>query len=170
MSDNAKEEEPPRDDEPFDYQAKPTKFYFEVETDGSLSPQEVVMKVRFQSLICVTALYLTGFFCQGLAELQTKLANLIYGLKNQPDLELMPNEQPQNGAVAETGGWGGVQAPTAPPAWPGGASSQWGTTSPGQASTANVAGWGASPNAGSWSSGATTGWASPGQQANGWNV
>jgi len=47
VSDNAKEEEaPPRDDEPFDYIAKPTKFYFEVETDGSLSPQEVVMKVR----------------------------------------------------------------------------------------------------------------------------
>lgn len=46
VSNNAKEEEAPRDDEPFDYIAKPTKFYFEVETDGSLSPQEVVMKVR----------------------------------------------------------------------------------------------------------------------------
>lgn len=46
LGENAKEEEPPRDDEPFDYQAKPTKFYFEVETDGSLGPQEVVMKVR----------------------------------------------------------------------------------------------------------------------------
>ncbi|EIN11814.1 hypothetical protein PUNSTDRAFT_61925 [Punctularia strigosozonata HHB-11173 SS5] len=42
---NSKEEEPPRDDEPFDYNAKPNKFYFEVETDGSLGPQEVVMKV-----------------------------------------------------------------------------------------------------------------------------
>jgi DNA-directed RNA polymerase II subunit RPB3 len=47
LSENAKEEEPPRDDEPFDYNAKPSKFYFEVETDGSLSPQEVVMKVCF---------------------------------------------------------------------------------------------------------------------------
>jgi hypothetical protein len=45
LSENAKEEEPPRDDEPFDYNAKPSKFYFEIETDGSLSPQEVVMKV-----------------------------------------------------------------------------------------------------------------------------
>ncbi|KIK01401.1 hypothetical protein K443DRAFT_132298 [Laccaria amethystina LaAM-08-1] len=43
-SDNGKEEEPPRDDEPFDFNAKPNKFYFEVETDGSLGPQEVVMK------------------------------------------------------------------------------------------------------------------------------
>lgn len=46
MSENAKEEEPPRDDELFDYNAKPNKFYMEVETDGSLGPQEVVMKVR----------------------------------------------------------------------------------------------------------------------------
>ncbi|EPQ57544.1 insert subdomain of RNA polymerase alpha subunit [Gloeophyllum trabeum ATCC 11539] len=45
LSDNAREEEPPRDDEPFDFNAKPQRFYFEVETDGSLGPQEVVMKV-----------------------------------------------------------------------------------------------------------------------------
>jgi DNA-directed RNA polymerase II subunit RPB3 len=42
---NGNEEEPPRDDEPFDFNAKPRKFYFEVETDGSLGPQEVIMKV-----------------------------------------------------------------------------------------------------------------------------
>jgi DNA-directed RNA polymerase II subunit RPB3 len=29
----------------FDFHAKPRKFYFEVETDGSLGPQEIVMKV-----------------------------------------------------------------------------------------------------------------------------
>lgn len=46
LSDNAREEDPQRDDEPFDFNAKPTKFYFEVETDGSLGPQEVVYKVR----------------------------------------------------------------------------------------------------------------------------
>lgn len=46
MSENAKEEEPPRDDLPFDYNAKPSKFYMEVETDGSLGAQEVVQKVR----------------------------------------------------------------------------------------------------------------------------
>lgn len=45
MGENAKEEQPPRDDEPFDFMAVPNKFYFEVETDGSLSPREVVMKV-----------------------------------------------------------------------------------------------------------------------------
>ena len=45
MSENAKEEEAPREDEPFDFNAKPNKFYMEVETDGSLGPQEVVMRV-----------------------------------------------------------------------------------------------------------------------------
>ncbi|KAF9441644.1 DNA-directed RNA polymerase II, subunit 3 [Macrolepiota fuliginosa MF-IS2] len=155
VGDNAKEEEVPRDDEPFDYTAKPNKFYFEVETDGSLSPQEVVMK--------------------GLAELQTKLANLIYGLKTQTQAEIdIMNEPQPNGAGAETGAWGMPASgpPAVPPtsAWSGGASSQWGNTSPGQRSTSNPPGWGASPNAGSWSSGATAGWSSPGQQSNGWNV
>ena len=46
LSENAKEEEPPRDDEPFDFNAKANKFYMEVETVGNLSPQEVVMRVR----------------------------------------------------------------------------------------------------------------------------
>ncbi len=46
LSENAKDEEPARDDLPFDYNAKPEKFYMDVETDGSLGAQEVVMKVR----------------------------------------------------------------------------------------------------------------------------
>ena len=46
LSANAREEEPPREEEPFDFNAKPEKFYFEVETVGSLSPQEVVVRVR----------------------------------------------------------------------------------------------------------------------------
>lgn len=49
LSENAREEDPPRDDELFDFIAKPRKFYFEVETDGSLGPQEVVMKVTSSS-------------------------------------------------------------------------------------------------------------------------
>jgi hypothetical protein len=46
LSENAKEEEPPRDGEAFDFNAQPRKFYLEAETDGSLSPREVIMKVR----------------------------------------------------------------------------------------------------------------------------
>ncbi|KAF8210293.1 DNA-directed RNA polymerase [Mycena galopus ATCC 62051] len=59
LGENASEEEKPRDDEVFDFNAVPRKFYFEVETDGSLGPQEVVM--------------------QGLAELQSKLAQIVLG-------------------------------------------------------------------------------------------
>lgn len=45
ISANGREEEAPQDDQPFGFNAKPEKFYFEVETTGSLSPKEVVMKV-----------------------------------------------------------------------------------------------------------------------------
>jgi DNA-directed RNA polymerase II subunit RPB3 len=58
LSENAKEEDPPRDDEPFDFTAKPRKFYFEVETDSSLGPQEVVMKVRPSSELHAQTLFL----------------------------------------------------------------------------------------------------------------
>jgi DNA-directed RNA polymerase II subunit RPB3 len=54
LGENAKDEEPPREDEVFDFRAQPRKFYFVVETDGSLSPQEVVMKVYVSfSLRCL---------------------------------------------------------------------------------------------------------------------
>jgi DNA-directed RNA polymerase II subunit RPB3 len=49
LSENAKEEEPPRENEAFDYSAIPKRFYFEVETVGSVNPQEVVLKVRVAS-------------------------------------------------------------------------------------------------------------------------
>ncbi|KAF7981855.1 hypothetical protein HWV62_31401 [Athelia sp. TMB] len=155
LGENAKEEEPPRDDEVFDYNAKPRKFYFEVETDGSLGPQEVVMK--------------------GLAELQTKLANLILGLKTQPELDMMagddagnvPNWGPADPAAGAS--WG---ASTSPPAAAGGwsnpspaASGGWGTNaSPSSAG----AGWGGAGGSGSENAGSWGG--SPRQQANGWNV
>jgi len=47
LSENAKEEDPPRDGQPFDFNAKPSKFYMEVEADGSLAPQEIMMKVHY---------------------------------------------------------------------------------------------------------------------------
>lgn len=53
LSDNAKEEEPPRENEAFDYSAVPKRFYFEVETVGSVSPQEVVLKVCVLRSQCV---------------------------------------------------------------------------------------------------------------------
>ncbi|KZT26734.1 RBP11-like subunits of RNA polymerase [Neolentinus lepideus HHB14362 ss-1] len=166
LSDNAREEEPPRDDEPFDFNAKPQRFYFEVETDGSLGPQEVVMK--------------------GLQELQRKLAILIHNLKaeQEPELNgaLSGGGDPgmdQSGPQIWGGGWGNSAATNASPAaagWEGspavtGGAAGWGTNP----SPAGSGGWGtgASPNAGGWGtngSPAARGWGSPAQQASGWNV
>ncbi|KAF8735882.1 hypothetical protein AX14_001330 [Amanita brunnescens Koide BX004] len=164
LSENAKEEEPQRDDEPFDFNAQPTKFYFEIETDGSLGPQEVVMK--------------------GLAELQAKLANLILGLKSQPELDMMANGEQTTARAAESA-WGPTTVPAAAASgsstavggsagWSGGG---WGSTSTraggwGGSTSPNRAGntWNAtSPAGGGWGSGGG-GWSSPEQQTNGWNV
>jgi DNA-directed RNA polymerase II subunit RPB3 len=41
-SKNADWEEPPKENEPFDYNAKADKFYYNVETTGSLKPNQVV--------------------------------------------------------------------------------------------------------------------------------
>lgn len=54
ISANGREEEVPQEDQPFDYNAKPEKFYFEVETTGSLAPKEVVMKVSFPVVLTLT--------------------------------------------------------------------------------------------------------------------
>ncbi|KAK7057174.1 serine/threonine protein kinase [Favolaschia claudopus] len=137
VSDNAAEEEKPRDDEVFDFNAVPRKFYFEVETDGSLGPQEVVM--------------------QGLASLQSKLAQIVLGLK-KTEPEMVPGERVDEVAQAPTDSWG-----TGGGGW--GAGSDTG----GGGNTA--AGWGStSPNrggGGAWGGG----WSSPSAQgAAGWQV
>ncbi|KAF9820400.1 hypothetical protein IEO21_01409 [Rhodonia placenta] len=138
LSENAKEEEAPRDDQPFDYNARPNRFYMDVETDGSLGPQEVVMK--------------------GLQELQTKLANLILGLKPEPELDILPqsSESQQNGGRPGGGGgassWGAAAAGgwNSPNANGGGAN--W-SSSPGN--NAQTVGWQtpAAPAAGGWANG-----------------
>ncbi|KAJ7579249.1 DNA-directed RNA polymerase II, subunit 3 [Mycena floridula] len=149
LGENAKEEQAPRDDEPFDFNAKPNKFYFDVETDGSLGPQEVVMR--------------------GLSELQRKLANMILGLKTQTEIPAVVEGQGMNGmAAAPATGWG---APAVAATGWAESTGGWGSTSPRPAP-----GWGSttSPgsNSGAWGggAGAATGWGSPSQQANGWNV
>ncbi|KAJ7287514.1 DNA-directed RNA polymerase II, subunit 3 [Mycena rebaudengoi] len=113
LSDNAMEEEKPRDDQVFDFNAQPGKFYFEVETDGSLGPQEVVM--------------------QGLTELQSKLAKI-----TEPDM--LPGERADEGPPADTwgggGGGGGGGWGTVPEA-----SNTWGSTSPTRGGAATGA-WG----------------------------
>ncbi|KAF9566757.1 RBP11-like subunits of RNA polymerase [Agrocybe pediades] len=155
LSENAREEEAPRDDEPFDFNAKPNKFYFEVETDGSLGPQEVVMK--------------------GLAELQNKLASLVLGLKSGADLDI---PEPVHGHMAEQVWDGGNAAGMGwnPPAV---ASTSWtaatvASSSPGRGGAASN-GWSQnndSPVGGGWGAApaANAGWGSPNPRANGWNM
>ncbi|KAI0081215.1 RBP11-like subunits of RNA polymerase [Panus rudis PR-1116 ss-1] len=150
LSDNAKNEPPVQDDEPFDYNAKPQKFYMDVETDGSLGPQEVVMK--------------------GLQELQTKLANLILGLKSEPDSEVLANGTQTNGHTDASGappipaGWGqpAANAWAAPNTSPG-SGNVWGAT-PAPAAAAPGGGWGSPVAGGSavpgWTSPAAPGWGS----------
>ncbi|KKA27115.1 hypothetical protein TD95_005197 [Thielaviopsis punctulata] len=53
-------EEPPNPDEPFDYDAVPDKFYFEVEGVGTLEPNEIIQN--------------------GIEVLQKKLAEVLHGL------------------------------------------------------------------------------------------
>lgn len=196
VGENAKEEEAPRDDEVFDFNAKPRRFYFDVETDGSLGPQEVIMK--------------------GLAELQTKLANLILGLKEGVELPTGGDtaEAGVNGHVSTAGGWApqpgsggwgqsavsgtGYASPagggwttgggsgggwsTSPAQNTGGNTSAWATSPAQNAGGAPNAGWGtspaqtwgaSSPNAASgsgWGTSTQQGWSSPTQQASGWNL
>ncbi|EJD53687.1 insert subdomain of RNA polymerase alpha subunit [Auricularia subglabra TFB-10046 SS5] len=149
---NSMHEEPPPDDAPFDYTAKPTKFYMEAETVGSLAPKEVVMK--------------------GLMELQSRLAKLMLDLKGAdrppedlehidvpiPSIQPLPPMPPLalpnglNGSAppnpvapraAPSSGWSPVGA---------GGNSGWGSTNGGGS------GWG--DDAGAGASG-TSGWASP---------
>ncbi|KAG8678591.1 45 kDa subunit of RNA polymerase II [Ceratobasidium sp. 395] len=153
MSENAREEEPPRDDEPFDYLAKPEKFYFDVETDGKVAPREVVMR--------------------GLSELQTKLGNIIHGLTPRDEFaaDAAPAMVPpqMNGSRPQTNGWAASPAAT---------NAGWGSNSPANGARGN-AGWGASPNGGTsggWGSGSSSGggggggggWGSPSGSGGGW--
>ncbi|KAL5528446.1 hypothetical protein ACEPAF_7582 [Sanghuangporus sanghuang] len=152
LSENAKEEDPPREDEPFDFNAKPEKFYFEVETVGSLSPSEVVLK--------------------GISELQLKLANLILALKPADAMFDTGGATQVNGHDATAGNtWGmaGTNLATST-----NANAGWGGASPRHAdasswsasagSGSGSAGWGGASPGGWGSGGASSGWggASPG--------
>src|SRR5271167_1840384 len=62
---NAEWEDPPLPNEPFDYNAEPNKFYFEVEAVGQIPPNEVIY--------------------QGIKYLQEKLATVVRDLQERDD-------------------------------------------------------------------------------------
>lgn len=59
-SENCEYEDPPNPEEPFDFKAEPNKFYVNVETIGSLTPDQVVLR--------------------GIDELQRKVAGIVMSL------------------------------------------------------------------------------------------
>jgi len=129
LTKNDMEEAPPGD--VFDFSAIPEQFYFDVETVGSLAPQEVCLR--------------------GLAELQQKLAATIFECRklNEPaeapalDLPTMTNGH--GDGFGKAPGWGGGGAPQ---------TNGW-NTSPGGGGWGGGGG-GRSPAAAGWGGGGTT--------------
>jgi DNA-directed RNA polymerase II subunit RPB3 len=101
-------EEPAQEGEPFDYDAVPTRFYFEVESSGCLAPDEIVQ--------------------EGIKALQQKLATLIQDLSEKDGVSGMNGDDyaPQSPNGMNGGGWqdNGYTTPYADAS--GGQTSAWG--------------------------------------------
>ncbi|KAI1486772.1 DNA-directed RNA polymerase [Biscogniauxia mediterranea] len=107
-------EEPPAEGEPFDYNAVPSRFYFEVEGAGNIEPDAIIQ--------------------EGIKELQKKLAGLIHGLGENDGMN-GDYDGPRSPDAMDGGvGWQD-QGYTTPygnagnaSAWGGGAATAYGTT------------------------------------------
>jgi len=109
-SDNANWEDPAQEGEPFDYNAQPERFYFDIETVGGLEP-DVIMQ-------------------QGIKVLQQKLAAVIQELTGDNDRGAMDGVDGYGGGrspggINGAGGYGMDQGYTTPYG-NGGAASAWG--------------------------------------------
>lgn len=90
-------EDPPQDGEPFDYDAVPTRFYFEVESAGNLEPDSVIQ--------------------QGIRVLQQKLAVVIQDLGEEDTAGGMNGADsyaPRSPDVGVNGGAGWADSYTTP--------------------------------------------------------
>ncbi|KAF3931240.1 hypothetical protein ABW19_dt0206653 [Dactylella cylindrospora] len=85
---NSDWEEPPQENEPFDYNAQPNRFYIDVESVGSLQPDEILR--------------------QGIKYLQEKLASVIAGVQKTAGQTTAANTGDVNGIE---GGYGGARSP-----------------------------------------------------------
>ena len=114
-SEYAEWEDPPAEGEPFDYDAVPSRFYFQVESAGNIEPDGIVQ--------------------EGIKELQRKLAALIHGLGESDAMMAGDYEGPRSPDMdAGANAWqadGGYTTPYAnagaTSAWGGGATA-YGTT------------------------------------------
>ena len=112
-------EEPPQEGEPFDYDAVPNRFYFEVETCGSMPPDLIVQN--------------------GIRTLQQKIGALLKGLDprkyggEEPvdfDGPRSPDLNGDGGASAWGGADGGYTSYGGQSAWGGAGTSYGGGTTP----------------------------------------
>ncbi|KAI1083953.1 DNA-directed RNA polymerase [Whalleya microplaca] len=106
-------EEPPAEGEPFDYDAVPSRFYYEVESAGNMEPDTIIQ--------------------EGIKELQRKLAGLIHGLGENDGMN-GDYDGPRSPDGMDGAGWQdqGYTTPYGNPggtsAWGGGAATSYGTT------------------------------------------
>lgn len=64
-SKNADQEDPPQEGEPFDFNAKPNKFYLDVESTGNLEPDQIIQ--------------------EGIKVMQEKIALLLHSLTGEAE-------------------------------------------------------------------------------------
>ncbi|GAA5890041.1 hypothetical protein JCM6882_009209 [Rhodosporidiobolus microsporus] len=113
VSDNGKYEKKPEDNEPFPYNEKPSRFYFDVEAVGQLKPEDIVLKGLDALILQI------GQLRQGLLELTNQGHE---GGGAMPGMEggggMMMDEfggppPPGGGGMYGDGGYGGAPAPGA---------------------------------------------------------
>ncbi|KAH3900994.1 DNA-directed RNA polymerase II core subunit RPB3 SCDLUD_002459 [Saccharomycodes ludwigii] len=83
LSKNCEYEDAPNDDELFDYKAKPNNFYMNVETVGSLTPDQVVLR--------------------GIKTLQDKVADILFSLKKMEQDKVASSNNALNQQHANSG-------------------------------------------------------------------
>ncbi|KAI9822783.1 MAG: 45 kDa subunit of RNA polymerase II [Thelocarpon impressellum] len=127
-SKNADWEEPPGDAEPFDYDAQPSRFYFDLESVGSLEPDAIVqqgIRVLQQKLALVIG-DLTGSEVDGHGVNGHVAADVDgFGGPKSPDLDDGANYDPEQGFTTPYANGGGASA------W-GGGTTPYGATPYGQ--------------------------------------
>ncbi|KAI9190377.1 RNA polymerase II subunit 3 [Blastocladiella emersonii ATCC 22665] len=152
-SKNAELEDPPRDGEPFDFNAEPTKFYMGIESVGSLPPEVI--------------------FSEAINILQAKLAGILVELGKHDNP--MVADSAAAAATGYDGGYGAGTGYTGGRAYDGGytapGSSQWSARSPGPSPAGSGAGTsaGSSWSPSSWSGGAGSSGGAGGGSADPWS-
>jgi len=106
LSENSKLEDPPQDGEPFNYEAIPSQFFYNLESIGNLEPDAVVQ--------------------QGIKVMQQKLAAVLQELAGTETNGDANGFGPEADGMQDGQDYGVDQGYTTPYVNPGGATSAWG--------------------------------------------